>query len=166
MHWDTFEALIKSIMGFFLRLFHIDWSDRQWDSFMQFVKFGLVGLTNTIVSYLINIAVLFMLRNAGISFDYVIANLVAFFLSVLWSYYWNSRFVFKLQEGEQRSAAQTLVKTYLSYAVTGIVLCNILSWFWIEICGISKYAAPIINLIVSVPVNYLLNKHWAYRGKP
>jgi putative flippase GtrA len=134
-------------------------------SFYQFVKFSLVGLSNTIISYLINIAVLMMLRNAELKSDYVIANLVAFFLSVLWSYHWNSRFVFKLREGEQRSTVHTLLKTYLSYAVTGIVLCNILSWFWIEICGISKYIAPIINLVVSVPVNYLLNKNWAYRGK-
>jgi putative flippase GtrA len=134
-------------------------------NFSQFVKFGLVGLSNTIISYLINIAVLILLRNAELKFDYVIANLVAFFLSVLWSYHWNSRFVFKLREGEQRSTAHTLLKTYLSYAVTGIVLCNVLSWFWIEFCGISKFTAPIINLIVSVPVNYLLNKYWAFRGK-
>ena len=134
-------------------------------SFNQFVKFGLVGLSNTIISYLINIAVLMLLRNAELKFDYVIANFVAFFLSVLWSYHWNSRFVFKLQKGESMSTIHTLLKTYLSYAVTGIVLCNILSWFWIEICGISKFAAPIINLVVSVPINYFLNKHWAYRGK-
>jgi putative flippase GtrA len=60
-------------------------------SFYQFVKFSLVGLSNTIISYLINIAVLMMLRNAELKSDYVIANLVAFFLSVLWSYHWEQQ---------------------------------------------------------------------------
>jgi putative flippase GtrA len=31
--------------------------------------------------------------------------------------------------------------------------------------GVSKLIAPILNLLVSVPVNFLLNKFWAFRTK-
>ena len=47
---------------------------------------------------------------------------------------------------------------------TGIILANVLSFVWINILGISKYIAPLINLIVSVPVNFFMNKLWAYKS--
>ncbi|MCR4587354.1 MAG: GtrA family protein [Lachnospiraceae bacterium] len=158
-----FEKLVRLVWGGVLKLFHIEWTEEKWTSFMQFVKFCLVGVSNTIVSYLLNIAVLFLLKNAGLSFDYVIANIVAFVLSVLWSFFWNNRFVFTKEEGEKRSVWKTLLKTYVAYSVTGIVLNNALSYIWIDVFGISKFIAPIINLVVAVPINFLLNKLWAYK---
>ncbi len=161
--WKIFEKLVRLIWGGILKLFHIEWTEEKWTSFMQFVKFCLVGVSNTIVSYLLNIAVLFLLKDAGLSFDYVIANIVAFVLSVLWSFFWNNRFVFTKEEGKKRSVWKTLLKTYVAYSVTGIVLNNVLSYLWIDVMGISKLIAPMINLIVAVPINFLLNKLWAYK---
>ncbi len=163
--WTLFEKLVRLIWGGILKLLHIEWTEEKWTSFLQFVKFCLVGVSNTLVSYLLNIAVLFLLKDAGLSFDYVIANVVAFILSVLWSFFWNNRFVFTKEDGEKRSVWKTLLKTYVAYSVTGIVLCNILSYIWIDVLGISKLIAPLINLIISVPINFLLNKFWAYRDK-
>ena len=127
----------------------------------QFIKFGIVGVTNTLISYFLNIATLYMLRNQGLVFDYVIANCVAFFISVLWSFYWNNRLVFETKQG-WKQIVRALVKTYISYGVTGIVLSNVLSFVWINFLGISKMVAPMINLIFSVPINFLLNKYWAF----
>ena len=129
---------------------------------LQFIKFGLVGVSNTALSYGIIVLVLFLLRNRGLSWDYVAANTVAFLLSVLWSFYWNNRSVFKSESGRPRSIAKALLKTYASYAFTGIVLNNVLSWFFITQLGISKYLAPLLNLMLTVPINFLLNRNWAF----
>lgn len=129
----------------------------------QFVKFGIVGVSNTVVSYVINILVLFALADYGLLWDYVAANIVAFVLSVLWSFYWNNRFVFTVGEGQQRNIGKALLKTYISYSFTGIILNNILSFIWINVFGISKLIAPLINLIVSVPLNFIINKLWAFK---
>lgn len=134
-------------------------SSNHW---IQFIKFGLVGVSNTAVSYAINIGTLLLLKGFRLSCDYIIANITAFLLSVLWSYYWNSRFVFK-QKSKESSPKWVLLKTYLCYGFTGILLNNVLSTFWIYILGMSKYLAPLINLIISVPINFLLNKFWAYK---
>lgn len=66
---------------------------------IQFIKFGIVGVTNTVVSYVINVATLFLLGHAHIfqRWDYIIANTVAFILSVLWSFYWNNKLVFNME---------------------------------------------------------------------
>lgn len=133
------------------------------DGVVQFLKFGIIGISNTVLSYALNVLVLFVMAPIRVSWDYIVANLVAFGLSVLWSFYWNNRFVFIAEKGEHRSVFKTLVKTYISYGVTGIVLNNILSWLWIERLGISKYVAPLINLVVSVPLNFIINKLWAFK---
>ena len=72
---------------------------------IQFIKFGIVGVTNTVVSYVINVATLFLLGHAHIfqRWDYIIANTVAFILSVLWSFYWNNKLVFNMVEPPGRS---------------------------------------------------------------
>jgi len=162
--WSLFVKIVQIVMSAILAAFHVKWTEKQWESFMQFIKFGLVGVSNTVIAYIINILVLLSLKKAGLSFDYIIANLVAFILSVLWSFYWNNKYVFKTGAGETRSVAGALLKTYIAYGFTGIILCNVLSWFWIDVLGISKYIAPLINLIASVPINFFVNKLWAFKG--
>lgn len=132
------------------------------EALFQFAKFGLVGITNTLLSYVLNIAVLYLLEPFALSWDYVAGNIVAFILSVLWSFYWNRRFVFQKEKTTLRTELLMLLKTYAAYALTGILLNNLLSWLWIERFGISKYVAPLINLVISVPLNFVINKFWTF----
>ena len=155
------EKLIKNIAS----IIHFSLSDSILHSLVQFVKFGLIGVTNTAISYVLNVLVLLILKPYGVAWDYIAGNLISFFLSVLWSFYWNNKYVFTLEEGRSRNIGKALLKTYISYGFTGIFLNNILSYLWIEKLGISKYIAPLINLIVSVPLNFLINKFWAFEDK-
>lgn len=130
---------------------------------VQFIKFGIVGVSNTLVSYLLNLLCLFMLDKYDVSYDYLIANTVAFILGVLWSFYWNERFVFtENQECYRSNRFVRLLKMYLSYGFTGIILNNVLSYVWISVLGISKVIAPLINSAIGVPINYVLNKKWTF----
>lgn len=130
---------------------------------VQFIKFGIVGVSNTLVSYLLNLLCLFLLDKYDVAYDYVIANMVAFVLSVLWSFFWNERFVFtEKQDSYQSNRLVRLLKMYLSYGFTGIILNNVLSFLWISMLGISKVIAPLINSAVGVPINYALNKKWTF----
>lgn len=132
---------------------------------VQFIKFGIIGVSNTLLSYLLNAATIRLLEPYEVSWDFVAGNVVSFVLSVLWSFYWNNKYVFTEGEGEQRSKLSALMKTYVSYGFTGIVLNNVLSYLWIDILGISKYVAPLINIPLSVPLNFIINKFWAFRTK-
>lgn len=130
---------------------------------IQFIKFGIVGVSNTLVSYLLNLLCLFVLDKYDVAFDYVIANTVAFVLSVLWSFYWNEHFVFtEKQEEYSSNRLVRLLKMYLSYGFTGIILNNVLSFLWISELGISKVIAPLMNSAIGVPINYVLNKKWTF----
>lgn len=161
--WHIIEKLVR---GFF-RVLHINLSEKQMEGFLQFVKFGIIGLSNTVVSYLLYLGTLLLLQSRGWfpRIDYLIGTVVAFVLSVLWSFYWNRKFVFHAEEGKEIPWFQALVKTYISYAFTGLFLNSLLSVLWVEVFGMSKLYAPILNLIISVPINFLMNKFWAFRSK-
>lgn len=159
------DTIIYKLCKLLLRVFRKDKDEKCVQSVVQFVKFAIVGASNTIVAYLLYVGVLLAMRPLNVSWDFIVGNIVSFVLSVLWSFYWNNKFVFKLEEGESRSLGKTLMKTYVTYGFSGIILSNILSWIWISIFDISKYIAPIINLLVSVPINFLMNKFWAYKKK-
>ncbi len=160
--WTWLEAIVRF---FPLKVFRLKLNEDQIQAFLQFVKFGIVGLSNTIVSYVIYLLGLkaFQYFHLLPNSDYLIAQVIAFFLSVLWSYYWNNRFVFTKKEGQTRSFWKTLLKTYISYAFTGLFLNTVLSILWVQVFGIPKEIAPIINLLVSVPINFFMNKLWAFK---
>ena len=105
------------------------------------------------------------LKGIFLEIDYLLAQVIAFVLSVLWSFYWNNKYVFDQDENSERNLLRALAKTYASYAFTGLILNSVLSVIWVEVFHFSKLIAPVINLLVSVPVNFLLNKFWAFRGK-
>lgn len=137
------------------------------NSIVQFIKFGIVGVSNTLISYILYVAVLLLLKQANIlqNVNYLVAQFVAFVLSVLWSFYWNNRMVFVLEENQTRNIWKALIKTYISYSFTGIFLNSALLVLWVQIFHISEFIAPIINLLVSVPLNFIINKFWAFRAK-
>ena len=157
------DNIILAICKKIVKLFMKNQDDTTVEGLVQFVKFGRVGVTNTVISYVINVIVLWLMEPLNISWDYFVGNIIAFILSVLWSFYWNNKYVFTLENGKNRSLFKALLKTYISYGFTGIILNNILSWFWISVLSISKYVAPIINLIASVPINFIMNKFWAFK---
>lgn len=145
------------------RLFRISCEQRQIDAVVQFLEFCAVGVTNTLISYGLNVLVLLLLKPFAVSWDYLAGNIVAFILSVLWSFYWNNKYVFRENQG-QRKLWKALLKTYISYSFTGLILSNLVSYVSIEWLGVSKFIAPLINLVISVPINFLINKFWAFKA--
>lgn len=163
--WEIIDSVAIFFMKIILKILHIEWTSEQWTSFLQFVKFAVVGVSNTLLSYLINVSVLLLLKPMNVFWDFYAANLVAFILSVLWSFFWNNKYVFTQEQGKQRSIWKALLKTYACYAVSGVFIANILSWLFVSVLGISKFIAPLIGLIISVPLNFILNKFWAFKSE-
>ena len=154
MIWNNIERMVHYMV---FNIFKCKMSDVKWESFIQFIKFGIVGLFNTVISYVTYL----ILVSCGI--NYTFANFVGFTVSVINSYYWNNKYVFVT--GEKRVWWKTFIKTYVSYAGTGLVLSSILLILWIEVFNIPKTVAPLINLVITIPLNFIINKFWAYKNK-
>lgn len=160
--------MIKKIITVLLNLMvklHISIPMKSQLIITQFIKFSIIGITNVVISYLINIITLLILTPYKISWDYIIGNFFSFFLSVLWSFYWNNQFVFKQEDDtKKRHLIKPLLKTYISYSFSCVFLNNIFSWFFIETIGVSKFVSPLLVSCITIPVNFILNKFWAFKN--
>ncbi|MCM1244882.1 MAG: GtrA family protein [Roseburia sp.] len=170
--WNMIETIVRAVFGLIFEVCKIDFSEEQWESLLQFVKFGLVGVWNTVFSYAINLICLLSFRGAGLlQFEFLstpvavyVANIIAFIISVFVSFLLNNKFVFTLEEGQSRSFGKALFKSYLSYGFTGIILNNVLAFVWVGVCGISELVAPLISLVIAIPINFFMNKLWAFKS--
>ncbi len=127
--------------------------------FIQFLKFGIVGAINTILSYVITNGCYYLL-----SLNEQFSNIIAFVITVFISFMLNGRFVFNNKQN-QRSFWKSLFKVYASYSITGLFLTAILLYVEERIFGIPHYIATLMNLVITVPINFILNKFWAYKEK-
>ena len=156
----------------------------KWSAIWQFVKFGLVGVMNTFVSYAVYSICYYVLKT-----NVHVANVMGFIISVLNAFIWQSKFVFKqTEEAAPRVWWKVLIKTYISYSFSGLFLTEILLLFWLDVINLGQYlggiaawlgsfgvtmsgydlavsAAPFLNMVITVPINFLVNKFWAYRQK-
>lgn len=127
--------------------------------FKQFIKFGIVGAINTVLSYIITNTCFYILN-----WHAQIANIIAFIVTVFISFILNRKFVFN-ENKEQHSFWKSLLKVYASYSITGLFLTAILLYIEEQTFGIPHYIATLMNLIVTIPLNFILNKFWAFNQK-
>lgn len=125
----------------------------------QFIKFGTVGAINTVLSYAITNGAYYLLH-----LHEQISNIIAFVITVFISFMLNGRFVFT-ENKEERNFWKSLLKVYASYSITGVFLTAILLYIEEELLGIPHYIATLMNLVVTIPLNFILNKFWAYKEK-
>lgn len=125
----------------------------------QFIKFGIVGAINTVLSYIITNTCFYALN-----WHAQVSNMIAFVITVFISFMLNRKFVFK-QENEKQNFWKSLLKVYASYSITGLFLTAILLYIEEQLLGIPHYIATLMNLVVTIPINFLLNKFWAFKQK-
>ena len=126
----------------------------------QFIKFGFVGLSNTIISLgVYEVCVHFL------HLHYLAANAIGLVISVVNAYYWNNRCVFG--DGTKKTFAEhfrTYLKSLTAYGGT-FVLDSLLLMLWVEVIGVPEAIAPILNLMITIPLNFLVNKYWTFGKK-
>ena len=157
--------------------------DSRFAPLLQFVKFGLVGVSNTLISYAIEMlcyyvlfrrstfgGVVALLARLGLSVTgeqvkVVVTTLLAFIAGTVNSFILNNRFVFRAEKKPTRGQlARAFVKTLLCYALTGVVLAPVLR-LWLVGLGVPYWGASLMSLIVTIPLNFVLNKFWAFAGR-
>ena len=167
------ENLVRIILGGLLKLVHVELTEKQWAALLQFFRFCVVGVLNTAFSLAFNFLTLWVAGLCGwdgqigalAGFDRQLATLVGFLASCINSYCFNSRFTFGT--GEKKSFSQhakAFLKVMISYSFAGLFLGWALNLLWVKI-DLNRYLGMIINVIVSIPINFILNKFWAYKEK-
>jgi len=126
---------------------------------IHLIKYALVGVFDTIILYIVYWVALML------GAHYLAGSLIGFFVSTASAYFLNTKYVFTREGEKPKYSIVTLFRTFIAYALTGIVLNNLFLSMWIEIFRVSQFIAPLLNTILNVPINYLLNKFWAFRAR-
>ena len=122
---------------------------------LQFLKFGIVGASNTLIYLLVYYIFLFIDDSL-----YIAGNMAGWLISVFNAWFWSRRYVFRKEA--QGGALKELFRSYVSYGAT-FLLSTVLLWIEVEHLNISSVIAPILTLFVTVPLNFFINKYWTFR---
>ena len=128
-------------------------------TFVQFIKFGLVGVSNTAVS--LGIYYLFLWLDPEL---YMVGSMLGAIVSILNSFVWNNWLVFKTGYKTWKEILAALGKCYVSYGGTSL-LASALLWVEVSFFYVNKTIAPIFNLLLTIPLNFVLNKLWVFGKK-
>lgn len=126
-------------------------------SIEQLLKFGLVGVFNTLISLAIYYA--FVCFDEGL---YLVGNVVGWIVSVANAFFLNDHFVFKNEKRGINTQLKKVAKTYLSYGAT-FLLNTLLLYLEVDTLSWSPVMCPVLNLLATVPANFVLNKFWTFR---
>lgn len=130
--------------------------DNYKQTFIQFMKFGIVGLSNTVISLLVYYIFVYL----GV--NYIIANALGFCVSVINAFYWNNKYVF--DDKTETNVKKAFFKVFISYGGS-FCISTVLIFIMVDILHISEFLAPLLRLIVTVPINFTMNKLWAFRKR-
>ncbi|MCI3205734.1 MULTISPECIES: GtrA family protein [Pandoraea] len=118
-----------------------------WKKFFsrEFARFLLVGATNTGFGYVIYAVCLTFV-------GYRLAYTVSFVLSVIFSYWLNSHFVFKV-----KMSVAGLLKFPLVYVVQYLVGIGLM-YVLVGKLQLSPYLAPIAVVVLTIPITFLMSR--------
>ena len=139
-----------------LKIFNTDNKEKTKEDLLQFIKFGLVGVSNTLVAWICYYLFLWIDEDL-----YIVGSVVGGIVSIANAFYWNDKFVFKSNNNDWRSKLKRLGKTYISYGGTSLFGLFLL-WVEVRFLGVSKLLAPPLNLIITIPLNFILNRNWTF----
>jgi len=132
----------------------------KWGWIVQFVKFSIVGVINTLIDLGVYYFCLYVF-----DFHYQLATFFGFIVSVTNAYLLNGFFVFSDGRGKNFSEnLKTYFKTVAGYAST-YLLSVFLMWLWVDALHIPEGIAPLLRLVITVPLNYVINKFWTFKKK-
>jgi len=120
----------------------------------QFVRFGLVGLSNTLISLLIYYLLI------GLQVNYLLATIAGYVISSLSGYILNKLWVFR-----DKKKVKTSMFRYYAVYISSLLLNTVLMYLWVDIFGISEQIAPILTLCVTVPYNFVFSKLWTFKSR-
>ena len=120
---------------------------------INIIKFSIVGVSNTLLNFVIFI----LLNNIGI--NYILASIISYSISIINSYFWNSRLVFKYDNKNKKSI---LIK-FIILNLIGLSINAVLMATLVGVLAIKKIVAMFIVSLLVMCINYILNKIWVFK---
>lgn len=147
------EYIFCGIFKFFLQKTGRMLTEEGLNGIKQGIRFLIVGVWNLLCSYVVYALCIW------VGMHYLLCHGISFCFSVLHSFLWSRMFVFR----EAGNIWLTLGKVFLSFVGTGLILQGLLLMLWVDVMGIPEILGPLFNIAILTPVNFVIQKFWAYK---
>jgi putative flippase GtrA len=121
---------------------------------LQFVKFGVVGVSNTLIFFLVYTL---LLKVFGVW--YVAASGVGFAVGAINGFLWNRAWTFKGHVGD----AFTPVRWFV-VQTSGLLLNLGLVYLFVDGAGLDELVGQAVTIVIVTVVTFLANRAWTFRG--
>ncbi len=123
----------------------------------QLIKFGIAGSLNTGIDF----SIYFSLTRQIDWFAerYLLANAIAFLTANIFSFFVNKYWTFKVWQGSK-------VKQYVRFftvSVVALIGVEISMYILVSYFGLFDVIAKFVTLLVSITINFLGYKFWAFK---
>ncbi len=122
---------------------------------IEYIKFNIVGTINFILSQ-----ILYIFLHLAFNINYIFAYTITSVLSVIASYYFNSKYTFK----QNNYSASKLSFSILIYIFEYILNLSIII-FLVHVLGFGTIIAPIIAPVFSTPIVFILMRKVLHESK-
>jgi len=123
-------------------------------NWVQLAKFGAVGASG----YVVNLAVYALLLEGGLHFR--LAALVSFVVSAGSNYVLNRAWTFRQERGHFAYQGMRFLVVSAAALAANQVWLTLLVW-----AGAGKIVAQAIAIVLVMPLNFVGNKLWSFRGR-
>lgn len=123
----------------------------------QLIKFGIVGVIATLIDW----TLFYFLYNA-LSFNYLIAKIIAFGVSTVFNYYLSMRYVFVSKYSKEDRLKE--FQLFVGLSIIGLLLTLGFLWAFVEWVNLSPNIANIVVAFIVTLTNFILRK-WVLEHK-
>jgi putative flippase GtrA len=117
----------------------------------RFLKFGTVGIVNTLIT--IGSYMLFVY----FGMDYILSNVLAYGLGVINSYFWNKNWVFEAKSDNINLFFKFIVVNLITLGFNTFIL-----YLLVDRLDIQPMIAQVFATGFGMIINFLLNKKWTF----
>jgi putative flippase GtrA len=121
---------------------------------LQFVKFGIVGVSNTLIFFAVYTL---LLKAFGVW--YVAASGIGFAVGATNGFLWNRAWTFKGHVGD----ALTPVRWFVVQS-SGLLINLGLVYLFVDGFGLGKLEGQAVTIVVVTVVTFLVNRAWTFKG--
>jgi putative flippase GtrA len=122
----------------------------------QFVKFGIVGISNTLLTFIV-----YTLLLKGFGVWYIAASAIGFVVGAANGFLWNRRWTFREHVGD----ALTPVRWFVVQGC-GLLLDLALVYLFVQDVGLEKLLGQACATAIVTVLTFFANRAWTFRVHP
>lgn len=117
----------------------------------KFLKFGLVGVINTLITMIVFNGLKF------IGVNILVANTIGYICGMINSYLWNNRWVFK-----SNTKDVSTISKFIIVNVVAMLINNGILFVLVNEVGINSTISQALAIVITTVINFVGNKIWTF----